>query len=67
MAAREVWEFARDAIDDLVADLLFYDRKDDEEFGIGAIESAVDAGQITEEQMVATFAEALHRGITEGR
>ena len=56
-----------DTIQDLIGDLLFYDRKGDEELGVGEIERAVGAGLITEEQMVETFARYLHRGLTEGR
>lgn len=60
-------EWIDDTISDLVGDFLFYDRKSDEDIGVGEIERAVHAGSVTEAQIVETFARCLHRGLTEGR
>jgi hypothetical protein len=46
-------------IEDLVTDFLYYDRKEDEELPVGAIEEAVAAGEITAEEMTAKFAAVL--------
>lgn len=60
-------EHIKDLVTDLVADLLYYDRKDDEEVPVGAIEAAIASGEITEAQIVVEFVKALHLGLTEGR
>lgn len=49
------------AIDDLVTSFTHYDRKDDEELPQGEIEAAVEAGEVTIEEMVAKFAKSLKR------
>ncbi len=48
---------------DLVADLLWYDRKEDEELPRGAIEAAIRAGEVTEAEIVAEFALRLSDGV----
>lgn len=48
-------------IEDAVADLIYYDRKEDEELPRGAIESAVKSGLITIDEMVETFRSELTR------
>ena len=48
-----------DTINDLVSDLLYYDRKEDEELPIGVIEKAVKDGDITVEQITETFKSKL--------
>ncbi|MDD5650914.1 MAG: hypothetical protein PHF86_10945 [Candidatus Nanoarchaeia archaeon] len=48
-------------IGDLVADFLYYDRKDDEGLELGVIEQAVKSGEITIEEMTQTFKEALEK------
>jgi hypothetical protein len=50
-------------IDDLVADLLFYDRKEDLELPKGEIEAALAAGEITAGEMVARFRAELYEGL----
>ena len=50
-------------VEDLVSDLLYYDRKEDEDLPIGAIETAIDNGEITQEDIVSKFRECLNRGI----
>jgi hypothetical protein len=56
-----------DLLSDCVADLLYYDRKGDEELPPGVIEAAVAAGEISIAEMVEAFGVALERGIREGR
>lgn len=46
-------------IDDLVANLLYYDRKEDENLPRGAIEQAVEHGVITVDEMIEKFADGL--------
>lgn len=41
--------------DDLMADFLFYDRKEDDEFPRGVIESAIKNGVISVDEIVACF------------
>ena len=50
-------------VTDLVSDFLYYDRKDDEELPRGSIREAVDAGEITEAEIVAHFAKTLSEKI----
>ena len=50
-------------IRDLVKDLLYYDRKDDEKLPVGAIDQAVKSGDITIEDMVREFKRSLQEGI----
>ncbi len=42
-------------ITDAVANLLYYDRKEDEEFPVGMIENLIVTGDITTNQMVDCF------------
>jgi hypothetical protein len=51
------------AIDDLVASFIYYDRKEDEDLPRGDIEAAVEAGEITQEQMVQAFSAALREAL----
>lgn len=44
-----------DTIDDLVAKFLYYDRKEDEELPVGAIEAAVRDGVITWDEIGERF------------
>ena len=46
-------------IDDLVGDLLYYDRKGDEELPQNSIEEALQKGEITIDDMVGKFREVL--------
>lgn len=48
-----------DTLDDLVSNFLYYDRKEDEDLPRGAIEEAVEAGEITVDDMVKKFASGL--------
>ena len=46
-------------VSDAVKKLMYYDRKEDEDLPIGAIQDAVDAGVITKEDIVNRFREQL--------
>lgn len=48
-------ENINNAIEDLVSDFLYYDRKEDEELKVGDIEKAIEKGEITIEQIVDKF------------
>lgn len=48
-------QYVFDLIDDMVSDLLYYDRKEDIKFPIGTIEKMVEAGDITIDEMVDRF------------
>lgn len=50
-------------VDDLVAGLLYYDRKGDEDLPSGAIEAAIKDGDVTVDDMVARFKGALEEGL----
>lgn len=49
------------AISDLVSDFLYYDRKEDEDLTMGAIEALVEKGELTVDEMVARFREELEK------
>ncbi len=46
-------------VSDAALDLLVYDRQDDQELPIGAIEEAILAGEITREEIIAEFMDQL--------
>lgn len=50
-------------IDDLIADYLYYDRKEDEDLPRGVIEKAVEDKIVTIEDMVARFESTLKERI----
>lgn len=52
-------------INDLIADFLYYDRKEDEELPIGAINEAVRADVISIGEIVDHFRSELHKGLAE--
>lgn len=43
------------AVRDLVSDFMYYDRKEDEDLPLYAIEDALDAGIVTIDEIVAEF------------
>jgi hypothetical protein len=53
-------ELILDTITDMVSALLYYDRKEDDELPIGAIEEAVLSGIITKKEILNHFAEQLN-------
>lgn len=48
---------------DLVSDFLYYNRKEDEDLPVGAIQDAVGEGEITADEIVAKFRECLESGL----
>lgn len=48
-------EIILQAVNDLVTDFIYYDRKEDEVLQVGAIESAIENGQITVDEIVLEF------------
>lgn len=46
-------------VKDLVANFLWYDRKEDEELGRGEIEKAIDSGIITVDEITSIFRQEL--------
>lgn len=50
-------------ISDLCQDFFYYDRKEDEELGEGEIEAAVEAGEITVEEITNEFKTLIVRGL----
>ena len=56
-------ELILDTVSDLVSNLLWYDRKEDEDLPRGEIEAAIAAGEITVEEIVVAFAAELSGGL----
>jgi len=54
------------SIRDSVKDLLYYDRKEDEELPKGAIDEEEKAGRITVREMTREFRITLDKGLDEG-
>lgn len=50
-------------IEDSISDLMYYDRKDDEDCPRGEIEEAVELGKVTIEEMVAAFEKHLREAL----
>jgi len=48
-----------DTVSDMMGNLLYYDRKEDEELPVGAIEQALTDGFITTEEIVAVVRKNL--------
>ena len=65
-AAESAREYILRTVDNVVASFLYYDRKEDEELPRGAIEEAIEAGEITVDEIVTRFREALTAGLTPG-
>ena len=56
-------ESIENTIKDMVTDLLYYDRKEDEDLPRGAIEQAIKDGDITVQDIVALFEHEIHRAL----
>lgn len=50
-------------ISDLVVDFLYYDRKEDDELGVGDVDQAVKDDVISVDEMVYLFRNALVKGL----
>lgn len=44
---------------DLIADFLYYDRKEDEDLGMDEIEEAITDGEVSVDEILEVFREAL--------
>jgi hypothetical protein len=49
-------EHIEDTLEDLISNLFYYDRKEDEDLPRGAIEQAVANGEISQEEIIALLA-----------
>lgn len=61
--AKPVKELILGTVSDLALDFLYYDRKEDEELPRGAIEQAIDDGELTVEDIVRQFRTKLIEGL----
>lgn len=52
-------------VSDAMADLLYYDRKEDENLPVGAIEAAISAGEITVEEIIAVVRKELESSVND--
>jgi hypothetical protein len=52
-------------VDDLVSSFVYYDRKEDEELPLSAIEKALIAGEISVEEIEAQFSKSLRSSMEE--
>lgn len=59
----EAKELILNTVDDLVADFLYYGRKEDEELPVGEIEKNIETGNITVEEIVAKFESCLREAL----
>ena len=50
-------------VDDLVSNFLFYDRKEDEDLPRGAIESAIERGEISVDDIADRFRDLLNESL----
>lgn len=50
-------------VSNLVAKFLYYDRKEDDDLPRGAIEEAVEQGEITVDEIVATFRDEVAKRV----
>jgi hypothetical protein len=48
-------------VESMIADFLYYDRKEDEDLPRGEIEAAVEAGEVTVDQIVEQFSTELRK------
>lgn len=62
--AEPVADLIANTISDLVVNFLYYDRKEDEDLPVGAIEDAVESGEVSVDGMVETFRAELTKGLS---
>ncbi|RDJ35118.1 MAG: hypothetical protein DWQ19_09800 [Crenarchaeota archaeon] len=55
-------EYALNVVEDLVANYLFYDRKEDEDLSRDDMEQLKSSGELTIQEVVDRFKEALEKG-----
>ena len=56
-------EKLKDVVGDTVFKFLYYDRMEDDDIPVGAIEYAVMTGEVTFEELVSMFRSSLYEGI----
>lgn len=56
-------ESIQNTVIDLVSNFLYYDRKEDEELGVGDIDKAVSDGVISVDEICSLFKEKLVEGL----
>lgn len=59
----EIKKTIKATIVEMVSDLLYYDRKEDEGLGVGDIEKAIKAGFITSDEITQMFADIFSKGL----
>ena len=59
----EIKEHILGTVDDLVSSFLYYDRQEDEQLTVGDIDSAIEKGDITIDEIVNKFRECIVSGI----
>lgn len=52
-----------DRLTDSIADLLYYDRKEDMDLPMGEFEAAVVAGEITVKEIITIWSDELRKGL----
>lgn len=55
------------AVDGAVDDLMYYDRKNDDDVPVGSIQDAVDAGIITKQDIIDRFKDQLEAWLGESQ
>lgn len=50
-------------VKDLISSFLYYDRKEDEDLGVGDIQEAINNGEITKEEILQKFEDELNKGL----
>lgn len=53
----------KDTLDDLILSFLYYDRKEDDSLPRGAIEEAINNGEVSIAQLCSQFEAALRRSV----
>ncbi len=52
------------AAEDLAGDFLYYSRKEDEDLPRGAIEEAIESGEVTVDEIISKFVFTLKTGLS---
>lgn len=60
---KRIRKLVKDEVCDLVADFLYYDRKDDEELEMGMIQEGIAHKAITTDEIVALFRDELTKAL----
>lgn len=53
-------------VSDLATTFVYYDRKGDEVLGLGEIQQAIAAGEVSVDEIVGEFRESLLKGLQDG-